>query len=348
MLARTVLCAALLGVGSLPAAAQESIRIQVATGHPPIFLWVKHIRESFMPTVDAELARSGKYKMQWAEAYSGTLAKIGSEVETLQQGLADLGTAQQIFQPSKLPLNNVTYYVPFGPSDTSVILKAADYIQTMPELAAEWSKNGLVYLAPIVLDNYALLTNFPIKTLDDLKGRKIGAAGPNLAWLRGSGAVGVQTNLTVLYNDIKSGVFDGTILFLTAAVPAKIFEVAPHLSRFDFGAMFSGAIAVNKSRWDRFPEEVKAAWRRGANAYKARYIMEQSERVAAATGAWTKAGGTTADMSSTERAKWIRAMPNGAKEWLKVTGANGRAVLAGYMDTVRNMGFKFPRDFDRE
>jgi TRAP-type transport system periplasmic protein len=328
--------------------AQENIRIQVATGHPPIFLWVKHIRESFMPIVEAELAKTGRYKMQWNEAYGGSLAKIGSEVEMLQQGVTDLGTAQQVFQNAKLPLNTVSYFVPFGPSDASVVQKAADYIQTMPELAAEWTKNGIVYLAPIVLDNYNVVTNFPITKIEDLKGRKISGAGPNLAWLKGTGAVGVQTNLNVLYNDLKSGVFDGTILFITASVPSKLFEIAPNYNRLDLGAMYSGALAVNKSRWDKFPDEVKAAWRKGANAYKANFILEQNNRIASSYDAWQKGGGKVNEMAPSERAKLVKMIPNPTKDWIKQAGPNAKKVLAGYMDAVRGMDVKFARDFDKE
>ena len=351
MLMRKVVAASVsigMSLGAAPTRAQENIRIQVATGHPPIFLWVKHIRESFMATVDAELAKFGRYKMQWNEAYGGSLAKIGSEVESLQQGITDLGTAQQVFQNAKLPLNTVTYFVPFGPSDASTVLKAADYIQTMPELAAEWTKNGIVFLAPIVIDNYNVITNFPISKIEDLKGRKISGAGPNLAWLKGTGAVGVQTNLNVLYNDLKTGVFDGTILFITAAVPAKLFEIAPNFNRLDLGAMFSGALAVNKSRWDKFPDEVKAAWRKGANAYKANFILEQNQRIASSYDAWAKGGGKINEMAASERAKLAKVIPNPTKDWIKQAGPNAKKVLAGYMDAIRGAGVQFVRDFDKE
>jgi TRAP-type C4-dicarboxylate transport system substrate-binding protein len=340
------LAAALAGIA--PAHAQESIKIQVATGHPPIFLWVKHIRESFMPTVDAELAKTGKYKIQWNEAYGGSLAKIGSEVETMQQGISDFGTAQQVFQNAKLPLNNVTIFVPFGPSDASVVVKAADYIQTMPELTAEWTKNGLVFLAPVVIDNYNLAANFPVNKIEDLKGRKISGAGPNLAWFKGTGAVGVQGNLNIWYNDIKAGVYDAGIIFITAAVPAKLFEVAPIYNKMDLGAMFTGSIAVNKGRWDKFPEEVRAAWRRGANAYKANMLIEQTSRIESSYDAWKKAGGKVNELSATERAKLIKMIPNPTRDWIKQAGPNAKKVLAGYMDAVRNQDFRFPRDFDKE
>ena len=50
----------MVAAGLAPAAsAQEVIRMQVAAGHPAIFLWVKHVNESLMATVDAELKKTG-------------------------------------------------------------------------------------------------------------------------------------------------------------------------------------------------------------------------------------------------------------------------------------------------
>ncbi|MGQ0652006.1 MAG: C4-dicarboxylate TRAP transporter substrate-binding protein [Betaproteobacteria bacterium] len=341
------LLAAALALAALPACAQETIRITVAAGHPPIFLWVKHLRESFMATIDAELARSGKYKVAWNEAYGSTLAKIGSELETMQQGISDAGIVATVFQASKMPLNNVTYYVPFGPADANVVMQAIDYVQGLPELTAEWNKHGVVYLAGFTIDNYGLATNFPLQKLEDLKGKRIGGAGPNLAWFRNTGAVGVQGSLTSFYNDIKTGVSDGCIVFITAAVPAKLFEVAPHFTVTNMGSMYAGAVAVNKGRWNKFPDEVKAAFRKGANAYKGAYLVEQNARINGAMAAWEK-GGKLARLSPAEQQRFVKTIPNPAKDWIKQTGPQAKRVMSAYMDSVRATGFKFSRDFDKE
>ena len=41
-----------------------------------------------------------------------------------------------------------------------------------------WSDNGVAYLgAPIGIDDYLLMTKFPVESLDDLDGKKIAAPG---------------------------------------------------------------------------------------------------------------------------------------------------------------------------
>ena len=341
--------AAALGITlAAPAAAQEQIKLTIAAGHPPIFLWVKHLKESFMATIDAELAKGGKFKVVWNEAYGGTLAKIGSELETMQQGISDVGIVATVFQSAKMPLNNVTYFVPYGPSDANVVTGAIDRLQELPELMAEWRKHNLVYLAGFAIDNYGLATSFPITKLEDLKGRKIGGAGPNLAWFKNTGAVGVQGSLNSFYNDIKTGVYEGAIAFITSAVPAKLNEVAPNFTVVNMGAMYAGAVAINKSRWDNFPPDVQAAFRKGAAAYRDAYLKEQTARIAAATEAWKKGGGKMTELAPAEQARLVKAIPNPTEEWIKQAGPAAKKVLAAYMDAVRAAGFKFQRDFDKE
>ena len=341
--------ASLLCMASLPARAQETIRMTIAAGHPSIFLWVRLFSDSFIPTVDAELAKTGKYKIAWTEAYGGTLAKIGSELETMQQGISDVGAVGTIFHSSKMPLNNVSFFVPFGPSDTDVVTKAISGAQETREMKAEWAKYNLVHLASISLDSYHIVANFPFSKIEDLKGRKIGGGGPNMSWIKNTGAVGVQGNLNTFYNDIKTGVYEGAMIFATASVPSKLFEVAPNLIKIDFGAMATGALAINKSRWEKLPEEVKAAFRRGALVYQATYQAEQISRTESALAAWQRAGGKIIVLDAAERARFVKMVPNPTESWFKQAGeASAKKVLEAYMNSASATGFKFPRDFDKE
>jgi TRAP-type C4-dicarboxylate transport system substrate-binding protein len=330
------------------AAAQEQIKLTVAAGHPAIFLWVKHLKESLMATVDAELAKTNNYKIAWSESYGSTLAKIGSELETMQQGISDLGIVATIFHPAKLPLNNVTYFVPYGPPDAERVSDAIEKVQKLPELEAEWKKHGLTHLTGFVIENYGLATSFPVARMEDLSGRKIGGAGPNLAWFRNTGAVGVQGSLNSFYNDIKSGVYDGVVAFMTSAVPAKLYEVAPHYTIVNMGAMYAGSVAFNKARWDRLPPEVKAAFVKGAEVYRQNYLKEQTARLAGATDAWVKGGGKLSEMAAAERLRLVKAIPNPSIDWIKQVGPSAKTVMSAYMAAVRASGFEFPRDFDKE
>ena len=177
--------------------AQQTLRLTAAGGHPPVFLWVKLIDEYFMPEVDKRLlAAGGKHKIEWTKAWGGTLIKIGSESKGIADGVADIGFVGTIFEAPKFPMQNVSYYAPFGTDNIATVGTVINEMQkSIPAMGQAWTKNGLVYLGGTALDSYHLWTNFPVKSVDDLKGKKITAPGPAANWIKDTGAVAVAGNL---------------------------------------------------------------------------------------------------------------------------------------------------------
>lgn len=352
MLFRTklVLSTALAAGLSFPALADE-IKVTVVNGHPPVFLWVKHLTETFIPAVNKALEGSG-HTFNWTEAYGGTLAAVGGELEAIEDGLAEIGVVPTVFEPTSLPLQNVTYYTPFGTPDARIVIDAIDKLhQTIPGMIESWEKYNAQYLGGgFAIDNYFLMTNFPVKSVDDLKGHKIGAPGPAVNWLEGTGAVGVAGNLTTYYNDIQTGVFDGTIVFGTAAAPAKLQEVAPYITVTNFGSNYAGSLVANKDWFDAQPDAVKEALKVGAKAYTDAYIAEQGARVAAAMETLKAGGATITELSEEERAKWAAALPQIADTWAKDADGQGLAgseVLSSYIRLLKDAGVTLPRDWSQ-
>jgi TRAP-type C4-dicarboxylate transport system substrate-binding protein len=356
---KTTLAAALVaGAIALPgafaasSAAADTLKITAIAGHPPVFLWVKLLDEFYIPEVDKRLAAQGKHKVEWTKGFGGTVAKLGTELEALQDGVADIAFVSSIFQAAKLPLQNVSYYAPFGSDDVHLVTKVVeDLHKTIPAMRETWEKNGAVLLSGTALDSYHLLTAFPVKTVEDVKGKKLAAPGPAANWLKGTGAVPVAANLNTYYNDIKTGVYEGTLTFMTAAAPAKLQEVAPHITRISVGAQFAGGLAISKRLHDKMPADARQVFVEAAAEYGKKFAEEQTSRVAGSMKALEAGGGKIADMSEAERKRWTDAMPNIAKEWaadLDKKGLPGSQVLSAYMEGLRKAGAKPVRDWDKQ
>lgn len=347
LLAGTALATGLAG----PALADETIDITLVNGHPPIFLWVKHLTETFIPTVNAALAGSG-YSINWTEAYGGTLAAVGGELDAIEDGLAEVAIVPTVFLPTKLPLQNVTYNTPFGPADPALVMEVMDSLHdTIPGMSESWHAYDAEYLGGgFALDNYLLMTNFPVRSIDDLAGHRIAAPGPAVNWLEGTGAVGVAGNLTTYYNDIQTGVFDGVIVFATAAAPARLNEVAPYVTVTDFGAQYAGALVANQTWFADQPEAVQAALRAGAEAYTAAYVAEQATRVTAAMAAIAPDAAHLHVLSAEERARWAAALPDIAGTWAANAdglGLPGTEALTAYVGALQAAGASLGRDWSQ-
>lgn len=330
----------------------DSFNATVAAGHPEVFRWVKMVDEAFVPGVQNALEGTG-HTMSFDGQYGGSIAKVGDELETVEAGLAEIGICQSLFDPAKLAVQNVTYYTPFVSDDPRTVAELMDRLHKEdPRMSAAYGDNGVVYLgAPVAIDDYLLMTNFAVDSLDDLSGKKIAAPGPAINWLEGTGAVGVSGNLTTYYNELKTGVYEGVIVFASAALPGKLYEVAPYITRAGLGAQYAGALCANKDWYEGLPQEARDALHTGADAARDWYLSALEEAVENSFKVMAENGATITEASADMRAAWVAGMDNAAKAWatdLDSRGVPGTEVLSLYMSTMRDAGATPLRDWDTE
>lgn len=343
---------ALVLTGMISPATAKTYKMTSAAGHPPIFLWVTLTRDFFIPEVDKRLAAAGgKDKIVWNQAYGGTIAKLGGVLEAVEEGIVDLGFVGTIFEAPKMPLHNVSYMTPFGTSDIFKIVDTIAELQaTIPAMAKEWTQYNQIYLGGVGLDTYGILTNFPIKTVDDINGHKIAAPGPSANWIKGTGAVAVAANLNTYYNGIKTGVFEGTLTFMTAGAAIKVHEVAPYICMVNFGAQFAGGLTVNKDLFESFPPYMQKIFREVGAEYAKRLAQAQADKAAGAMKAMEKAGAKILYLSDKERKQWAEKLPEVPNNWaasMEAKGLPGKTVLKGFLQGLRKRGVVLVRDWDQ-
>jgi TRAP-type C4-dicarboxylate transport system substrate-binding protein len=223
--------------------------------------------------------------------------------------------------------------------------------ESIPAMGAAWSRNNQIYLGGAALDTYHLFTNFPVNSIDDLKGRKIMAPGPSANWIKGTGAVAVASALPQYYNNIKTGVADGVLTFATGAFAIKLHEVAPYITKVNIGSQYAGGISINRDRWEEFPEEVRQAFREAADGYTKLFAEQQAAKAGLFMKKMEEMGAKVSELSPAERARWANTIPNAAKAWaakLESGGLPGETVLAAYMKALQDAGVKLPRDWSKE
>lgn len=329
--------------------AQQELRITACSSSAPVMPFVRFLSQTFIPAVNAELAKESKLKIVWNEAYGGTLAKVGGELEAVQQGVCDMGTVGTVFHAAKLPLQQVSYVTPFGPTDFKSVIKVMNTLNhEQPAMVQAWHRNNQVFLTYFAVDDYALFSNFPVTRYEDLNGKKVASAPLPLSWLKNTGAVGVVSGIPSYYNDIKSGVYEGVLTWLTAATPIKLYEVAPYLVRAGLGATAPGALTVNKNVWDRLGPDGQRAFRVAAEAYIADYIKHTETAVASAEATLVAGGGKVTPLGQEERQRWANVMANPATPWIKQNGEAAREVLNAYMAGLKAEGVTFLRDWSKE
>src|SRR5688572_9083006 len=94
----------------MPSLAQETIQLTVASSHPTVIPWVGMIKSVFMVETDRILAEKGNYKIEWNEAFGGTLYKANATLTSVEEGVTDIGWVFSFLEVAKLPLSQVASY----------------------------------------------------------------------------------------------------------------------------------------------------------------------------------------------------------------------------------------------
>lgn len=337
-----------------PLSAQETVKLTFLSGFPPPATVVGAFLEGYVPAVDTQLAKTGNFKIDWNLAHSGQVVKPRGELEGLETGLGDIGIVVTAFHADKVPLYELSYKTPFTTQNMDLVARTTKILEgRFPEYQDGWKEFNQTSLYPTgSVDNYLVISKTPINSLEDLKGRKVGAAGPNLPWVTAIGAAGVQTNLADAYNSLNTGIYDNMVVWAQAAGAFKLCEPAPNMLHAGLGAIQSNILNVNLDSLVAMPDEVRNAILDNAETWH----IENEKRVVGAAKAMlnrcrNEFGMKETTLSDADRKAWAFAMPNIAKEWassLDSKALPGTENLKIYMDTMRAADQPILRNWDRE
>lgn len=339
-------------VWTSPVVAQEEIDVSIVSGFSPAVAAVKLLKESFMPGVDERLAKTGNYKIDWQEAFSGTLAKPAGELEAIETGLADMGVIPTAFHADKLPVYQIGYVTPFTTTDLVLIHDVVDgLVDKYPAFRDTWvNLNQVTLSASGIPDNYILCSSEPINSVSDIDGLKVAGAGPNLRWIEPAGATGVTGSLGNFYQLVETGVVDAMLVWGEAVVSLKFYEVCGNYFDAKLGGVNTYVINVNKQAWDAYPEEVQDAMTAAAKQYGVDIGMFAAELGSQARDTFLANGGSVVEIDPNERSEWAATLPNLAQEWadnLEADGVPARQILGEYMQAMRDANQPIARQWDK-
>lgn len=344
--------AASAGVLAAPYIARgaSEIKLTMASSHPTAVPWVGTLEKHVVPETNKRLDAMGSdVRVAWTESYGGALYKFDKTLEAVEQGLTDIGWVGTLWEESKMPLQNVSYYAPFVSDDMPTMLRVMNEMHAeMADLNSAWTKQKQVFLGASGIETYHVISKEPINSIADLNGKKFAAAGTVGNWLKNTGAAAVNQGLPGFYNLIKTGVVDGAVISNTGTFPFKLYEVAPHINRVSLGCQVTGAMAVNQRKWQQLPDELKTVLTELGAEYSKIHgdmLIGLAEKF---EGTMAEQGATIHQMSDEARAEWAEAIPDIASEWRTFNGDKGLPadeVMALFLDKMTASGAKPLRDW---
>jgi TRAP-type C4-dicarboxylate transport system substrate-binding protein len=323
MLTRSILGAAAAVLIATPLAAQ-TVTLKLNSPAPPRSYLHSGVFEPWAKAVEADSGGTLKIQM----FYGGTLGHFGVNYDRVVDGVADIGFILTGMAGGKLKQQDVAAL----PFETKTSTEAAVALWRLYEkgvTAAEF--NQIKPLGIWVFPNAALHTKEPVKTLEDMKGKKIVAS--NLAAAKITTALG-GTPVTLgpheAYQAISRGTADGGLMPFTGMAVFKVNEVAKHHLDEALGSD-SAMLFMNKQSYDKLPAKAKAAIDKNSYLPLARKLGEKT------TAEWERTRNLVKDRVTTlapaEQKRWQEALAPIAKDWAANT-PGGDKVLAAFRAEV--------------
>ncbi len=185
----------------------------------------------------------------------GTICPEAEVLNSLNRGILHIGQTPIARYPNKFIVASAVE-LPFVFTNARAAAATTNkLIQTLPEFAKEFEEYKFLRSGTSTLAD--ILTTKPVRTIDDLKGKKIGCVTPSGAEIiKLLGATPVMMNVVDMYMNLQRGMVDGVFMPIPTYKSLKVAEVAKYLTRCSIGTGFVPTL-MSKSSYEALPEEDK-------------------------------------------------------------------------------------------
>ncbi len=238
----------LLGGSVLTQPAQAQIKLSYANFPPaPTFPCVQMERWK----TEVEKRTAGKVKV---ETYpGGTLLHAKNMFDGVAAGTADIGCTCTSYFPGMFPVVEAVD-LPLGwPSSTVASVSLWELVNKYkPKELEKWKVITMFTCPPA-----NIMSMKPVRSLAEIKGYELRAAGTAAKILELLGAAPVAMPMSDVPESLQKGVIKGLVSSLEVTKDFKYAELCRHVTGNVNLFVVSFAVVMNKGKWDSLPEDVK-------------------------------------------------------------------------------------------
>jgi len=272
---------------------------------PPKHLRNIHVFEPWAKMIEERT--QGKVKIK--HFFSNTLAPVQESFDATASGVCDMTEAYTFGNPGRFLLTEFLALPQMGfPTAHSCAQALWHIYKTFPEVQAEYKGVKMLWLH--TTPNMKVNTKKKqVKTLEDLKGMKIGISGQTGVKVgRALGLSPVTIPTPDLYEAADKGVIDGFVRPAELLISRKLGEVTKYVTDVDLGHDLFFVI-MNQKKWDSLPPDVQKVFTELSGDWAVDFTGKEWDKFEAAATAEVKGKGIefyTPPKSEVER--WTKAL----------------------------------------
>jgi TRAP-type C4-dicarboxylate transport system substrate-binding protein len=313
---------------TLPAIAEQYPKMELKFGH-------------FAPSTTAhgqvdqwfadEVAKRSNGQITIKIFWSGAAGKAMELLNLVGKGALDIAAVPASYYPAQLPFLSAPSALPLAlpsPQKAQEIVYAL--WESTPEMHEEAKRANVHPLLFHTLNVYHLLGSKQIRTIDDLKGKKIRSQGEYIPkMLAAVNAVPITVLPGEFYESLQRGSVDFMVLPWDLMVAFKLQEVGKYGSTISLGSLISNPQWYNLKKWEQMPDNVKKLLEKVAKDALPLDLAKVQESERKALKVMSDAGVEIIPFQDQE--KFNAVMPDFIEEWVSNMKKIGKGAEAEEM-----------------
>ena len=287
---------------------------------------------------EVEKRTNGRVKVQYYFAES--LVKTMDSLGAVSSGIADVQFFAPGYFPTQLPLSGGPDLI-YQTRSNWVFAKAYNEMaHSFPPFVKMLKDNNILLMSSLPASEVVLLSAKPVKTLADIKSKKVRAMGLMNNAMKSLGATPVAMPLPEVYEALERGTIDAvTGLPYHLVVAFKLQEAAKHLVNPGIGCYASGGYFINLKTWAKLPDDIKQIIAKINDEFPDVAANMSNEQLKQTTETLLKAKVDIYSLPPDEVAKWKAILVPGVyDDWTKqmeAKGLPGKETLAKYQELIK-------------
>lgn len=241
--------------GQAEAGAVEKVTLSLSTHHP-----ADVARSLPARLIAAEIDKATEGRVTIDIYYAESLARGREVLNSVEQGIVDIGDVNPAYYPGQLPLHSgVLVFTKAPPTHSQKREVMERAYEEYPEFAAEIEQYNQRVLWQYQPTPLALSSTVPVRSIDDFRGLTIRASSEAyLRMLDDLGAIPISVPFTDCYMALQTGTIEGVYTNIDAMSGQRFYEPAPYtFTAAELSLFLPFTFTINQDVWDSFSAETQ-------------------------------------------------------------------------------------------
>lgn len=184
------------------------------------------------------------------------LVKLNEAYDATAKGMIDGCLSSLIYYGGTIPEGKTAFlsYTWKSPAQLSDLFLEKGYLELLRKANAQ---HNVRYVTPLMVGSFGFITKFPVKSLEDLKGKKFRASGMDGQLVKIAGAAGVALPVGEIYMALQRGTVDGIIYPYYTMDSYKFYEVVSHMVLPGIRQPSITSVFMNLDVWNALPKDLQ-------------------------------------------------------------------------------------------